>query len=325
MTEALRWCREEGMTTKGHPLVWACRSGVQGWLRGLPVEQTEELSRVRVTNTVRGLTGEIDLWDVVNEPVNVRTWRHKIEAFDDPPDWGIEEEIPAIADYVEQGVPAGPTPRTRRRTLILNEFITIASPRVRDRFCALVRELRLAAHPSPVWGSRPTSRGRSGTRRPRCGRPSTAPRAGLPLHATELTPQSTGKPITGGWRTARGTSRRRRRSPSSWSGAGLRSPGRRLDQLVGAVRPAELAPRRGTPHRGGRTEARLRTAAAPDPGGVDDPPRRADGCRGNPLLPRALRGLRPARHPPGRPGAYASDRVRSREQNRWSFTLGREP
>ena len=24
MSEALRWCREEGITAKGHPLVWAC-------------------------------------------------------------------------------------------------------------------------------------------------------------------------------------------------------------------------------------------------------------------------------------------------------------
>ena len=104
MTEALRWCREEGITAKGHPLVWACRSGIPRWLEGLSVEQTEELSRVRVASIVRGRAGEIDLWDVVNEAVNVRTWRHKIAAFDDPEDWGVEEEIQAIADYVCDGL-----------------------------------------------------------------------------------------------------------------------------------------------------------------------------------------------------------------------------
>jgi endo-1,4-beta-xylanase len=205
MTAALRWCREEGITPKGHPLVWACRSGVPRWLQGLPVEQTEELSRARVTNIVRGLAGEIDLWDVVNEPVNVRTWRHKIAAFDDPDDWGVEDEIPAIADYVDEAFrwarQANPA-----ATLILNEYNTIARPRVRERFLALVRELQTRGTPLSGLGIQ--------AHEPR--EEWYAPEAvwetldafaatGLPLHATELHPQSSGKPITGGWRTGRWT------------------------------------------------------------------------------------------------------------------------
>jgi len=201
MGEALRWCREEGITAKGHPLVWACRSGVPRWLEGLAVEDTEALSRARVQNIVRGLAGEVDLWDVVNEAVNVRTWRHKIEAFDDPNDWGVEEDISEIADYVEQAFrwahEANPA-----ATLILNEYNTIARPDVRQRFVALVRELQargtpvsglgIQAHepreewypPEAVWETLETLAA-----------------TGLPLHATELHPQSSGKPITGGWRT----------------------------------------------------------------------------------------------------------------------------
>jgi GH35 family endo-1,4-beta-xylanase len=201
MSEALRWCREEGITAKGHPLVWACQSGVPRWLEGLPVERTEGLSEARVRNIVGGLAGEVDTWDVVNEAVNVRTWRHKIEAFDDPDDWGVEDEIPAIVDYVDQAFrwaheanPAG--------TLILNEYNTIARPPVRERFVALVRELQsrgtpvsglgIQAHepreewypPEALWETLET-----------------LAVTGLPLHATELHPQSSGKPITGGWRT----------------------------------------------------------------------------------------------------------------------------
>jgi GH35 family endo-1,4-beta-xylanase len=181
--------------------VWACRSGVPRWLEGLPIERTEELSEARVRNIVRGRAGEIDLWDVVNEAVNVRTWRHKIEAFDDPEDWGVEDEIPAIADYVDQAFrwahEANPA-----ATLILNEYNTIARPPVRERFVALVRELQsrgtpvsglgIQAHepreewypPEAVWETLETLAA-----------------TGLPLHATELHPQSSGKPITGGWRT----------------------------------------------------------------------------------------------------------------------------
>jgi GH35 family endo-1,4-beta-xylanase len=201
MSEALRWCRQEGITAKGHPLVWACRSGVPRWLEGLPVEETEALSQARVRNIVRGLAGEIDLWDVVNEAVNVRTWRHKIAAPGDESDWGVEDEIPAIANYVDAAFrwahEANPA-----ATLILNEYNTLARPEVRERFLALVRELRsrgtpvsglgIQAHepreewypPEAVWE---TLEALAAT--------------GLPLHATELHPQSSGKAITGGWRT----------------------------------------------------------------------------------------------------------------------------
>ena len=200
MSDALRWCREEGITAKGHPLVWACRSGVPPWLRGLPEEQTEELLRARVLNLVRGFAGRIDLWDVVNEAVNVRTWRSKIANFDDPNDWDVREEIPAIADYVDPAFrwAHGANPGA---TFLLNEYNTIARPPVRERFLALVRELQargtplsglgIQAHeprehwypPEELWGTLDALAA-----------------TGLPLHITELHPQSSGKPITGGWR-----------------------------------------------------------------------------------------------------------------------------
>jgi GH35 family endo-1,4-beta-xylanase len=113
----------------------------------------------------------------------------------------VEEEIQAIADYVDEAFrwahEANPA-----ATLILNEYNTIARPRVRDRFLALVRELQgrgtpvsglgIQAHepreewypPEAVWETLETLAA-----------------TGLPLHATELHPQSSGKPITGGWQT----------------------------------------------------------------------------------------------------------------------------
>jgi endo-1,4-beta-xylanase len=200
MIDTLRWCREEGITAKGHPLVWACQSGTPAWLKGLPEEETEELLRTRVRNLVRGFAGRIDLWDVVNEATNVRTWRDKIRSFDDPNDWDVQEEIPAIADYVDSAFrwAHGANPSA---TLLLNEYNTIARPPVRERFLALVRALQargtplsglgIQAHeprehwypPEELWATLDALAG-----------------TGLPLHITELHPQSSGKPITGGWR-----------------------------------------------------------------------------------------------------------------------------
>jgi endo-1,4-beta-xylanase len=199
MTDTLRWCREEGIATKGHPLVWACHSGVPAWLKGLPAEQTEELLRARVLNLVRGFASRIDLWDVVNEAANVRTWRDKIRNFDDPNDWDVREEVPAIADYVDPAFrwAHGANPAA---TLLLNEYNAIARPTVRERFLALVRELQargtplsglgIQAHeprehwypPEELWATLDALAG-----------------TGLPLHITELHPQSSGKPITGGF------------------------------------------------------------------------------------------------------------------------------
>jgi hypothetical protein len=75
MTGTVEWALAHGVTLKGHPLAWTHTAGTPQWLRALPVETTEALLQARVTTTVAGLAGTIDLWDVVNEPVNTVTWR----------------------------------------------------------------------------------------------------------------------------------------------------------------------------------------------------------------------------------------------------------
>ena len=54
MLSTIEWCQLNGITTKGHPLVWACRSGTPQWLRKYTPEQTEELLKSRVLNIVSG-------------------------------------------------------------------------------------------------------------------------------------------------------------------------------------------------------------------------------------------------------------------------------
>ena len=201
MLSTLEWCKLNGITTKGHPLVWACKSGTPAWLSGYTVQETEELLKSRVVNIVRGFRGQIDIWDVVNEPINVKTWKNKIAKLDDENDWGVEDQIPEIADYVAAALKwahaANPS-----ATLIVNEFFTLAREKERMRFDALLKELN--ARNAPISG---------------VGIQAHEPREewflpeqvwktfdlfsayGHPIHITELHPQSSGKPITGGWRT----------------------------------------------------------------------------------------------------------------------------
>lgn len=67
LTDMALWARDHGITTKGHPLIWALWS-VPDWAP----EDSDELEKAlqaRVTNIVKEFCGLIDLWDVVNEPV----------------------------------------------------------------------------------------------------------------------------------------------------------------------------------------------------------------------------------------------------------------
>ena len=67
---ALEWALDNGITLKGHPLGWTSPAGTPRWLLGLPPETATDLYRARIQNNVIGYKGKIDIWDVVNEPVN---------------------------------------------------------------------------------------------------------------------------------------------------------------------------------------------------------------------------------------------------------------
>ena len=205
MISTIEWCQLNGITTKGHPLVWACSSGTPQWLRKYNVEETEELLKNRVINIVSGFQDKIELWDVINEPVNVKTWRNKINDMDDPNDWGVEDPIPQIADYVENALNwahrANPG-----ATLLINEYRTIADLKVRERYRILLKELKdrkaplsgigIQAHeprqewfnPEETWKTFDLYAS-----------------LGFTIHITEFHPQSSGVDITGGWRTGKWT------------------------------------------------------------------------------------------------------------------------
>lgn len=64
------WCREHGITVKGHPLVWDHPAGNPRWLPD-DLQEVGRLSRARVTEIVARFKGRIDIWDVVNEAVHL--------------------------------------------------------------------------------------------------------------------------------------------------------------------------------------------------------------------------------------------------------------
>jgi len=191
---AVKWCTENGITTKGHPLVWTDQAGTPKWLAELSPEESENRMLKRVTREVGGFAGTIDIWDVVNEPTHCPAWK-RIGA--KPPAPRSEEEV---FDYIDKAFRAAHEANPKAH-LILNEYFVIARQPDRERFYQLVAELKrrgtpisglgIQAHePREEWFSPEKVR----TTLDRLGE------LGYPLHITEYIPQSAGKPITGGWR-----------------------------------------------------------------------------------------------------------------------------
>lgn len=135
------WCIGNGITLKGHTLVWGARQGRPSWL---PWEDTEEMGRLveaRVRTVVARYKGRVDIWDVVNEPVHTRQFEQVF------PDyvarayrWAREENPDAV--------------------LVINDYDIIGGGSS-DEFFDLVKELidqgvpidaiGLQAHPGTVW------------------------------------------------------------------------------------------------------------------------------------------------------------------------------
>jgi endo-1,4-beta-xylanase len=199
--DTIEWARASGVTLKGHPLVWTHPAGTPRWLRALSVETTETLLRARVTSTVAGLAGTVDMWDVVNEPVNTVTWRMAhAEGRDD--DGARYRAVPVeeVADWIEAHYRAAHAANPRA-SLVLNEFHQVMRPEVRQRFLDLARLLqrrRVPVHALGLQAHEPLDAwlppGELRAALDACAE------LGLPLQVTELIPQSSGKTIAGGWR-----------------------------------------------------------------------------------------------------------------------------
>lgn len=202
--EALDWCRANGITLKGHPLGWTSPSGTPKWLLKLPPQTAEEVYKARIVNNVVGFKGQVDVWDVVNEPVNTVPWETALRDTANTNDFrydvdsvSVESVVPWVEKSFKWAHAANPDAH-----YILNEYFTLAIPKVRERFYQLIKELRnrntplggigIQGHEPREWWFSPVEVYKT---------LDLYQEFGLPIHITELIPQSSGKPITGGWRT----------------------------------------------------------------------------------------------------------------------------
>lgn len=192
-----QWCRENGITTNGHMLVWTRASGVPEWLAPYDAAKRYDLLKARVENVVKDFTGAIDSWVVVNEPINTRIWGN-----DKAPEGKKDEPIDAIVPYVHDAF-VWSRQANPKATLILNEYNLIPTRRTRGRFIELVQKLKQRNTPISVLGIQ--------GHEPLKGRYWYSPaqlwetydelgKFGYPLYITEFLPQSNGTRIEDGCR-----------------------------------------------------------------------------------------------------------------------------
>ena len=208
LQQKLDWCKQNGVTPKGHTIGWTNMSGTPAWLLKLPHAMATDLYKARIHNLVGGFKNQIHMWDVVNEPVTTVPWEKALQdsifgesKIDEGSRYNVkditlEETLPWVENSYRWAKEADP-----KGDFILNEFYVIAKPSVREKFYQLLKTLQqrnapvtgigIQAHePREMWFSPVEIQATFDKYQ----------ELNLPLHITEFIPQSSGKAITGGWR-----------------------------------------------------------------------------------------------------------------------------
>lgn len=167
----IAWCRSRGIRVKGHPLLWDSWMGVPMWMGEGAAQPPPEAQRRHVEAVMRHYAGQVESWEVVNEPANLRGIR-----IDEPYRWARA---------------ADPSAR-----LIVNDY------RVLDTGFPAFHELlaKAIADGVPFDGIGIQAHVPEDKRFPLDGVRETLDRyaaLGKDLHITEFTPASSGKPIAG--------------------------------------------------------------------------------------------------------------------------------
>jgi len=128
------WCKENGITTKGHPLVWTYEAGVPTWLPEDKPDEVKRLMEARVKEIVSRYKGLIDIWDVVNESTHMRTFANM-----------------SVFDYTSEPVrwARGANPQA---LLLVNEYGAIEDPKSAERYFKLLKEMKAAGVPFDAIG-----------------------------------------------------------------------------------------------------------------------------------------------------------------------------
>jgi endo-1,4-beta-xylanase len=198
----IKWCLENNITLKGHPLAWTNPAGTPDWLLKLPGDMATDLLKARIYENVIGYKGKINIWDVVNEAANMIPWEAALNdtSNSDAVRYNTQGiEIEDVAPWVEKAFKWA-NEGNSDGIYILNEYFTLARQDVRERFYQIIKELLkrdtpikgigIQAHePREEWFS-PIEMYKTFDMYSEFN---------LPIHITEFMPQSGGKAITG-WR-----------------------------------------------------------------------------------------------------------------------------
>lgn len=203
--EVVKWCKENGINTKGHPLVWTHEAGTPKWLKNYSSTKSKELLQKRVEKIVSDFKGEIDIWDVINEVIHTVNWEVAMaenKAGKDNRYTGenlMMDKVDFIDSCFRWANIANPGAH-----LIINEFNVVASEEARQDFYSVVKKLLQKNSPVKGIGIQ--------VHEPDRGRYYYSPEQiwktyekyaefDLPLHVTEFIPVSNGDSITGIYKT----------------------------------------------------------------------------------------------------------------------------
>jgi len=163
------WCRAHGIRMKGHPLLWDHRAGVPQWSDGQP---PPEVQKARVQAIIRRYAGTITFWEVVNEATHCHgvpidgpyRWAHEAapSAHLIVNDYSVfDDGQPEFFRFLEEKIAAG----------VPFQGIGIQAHEPRTMWFPIDRVQMILDHYATL---------------------------GKAIHLTEFTPQSAGKPMTGG-------------------------------------------------------------------------------------------------------------------------------
>lgn len=203
--EVVQWCKQNGITTKGHPLVWTHEAGTPKWLNDYSTTESKDLLEKRVKKIVSEFNGEIDIWDVINEVIHTVNWDVAMaenKSGNENRYTGkdlIMEKVSFIDSCFQWAYKANPNAE-----LIINEFNIVASEKARQNFYDVVEKLLQKETPISGLGIQ--------VHEPNQGRYFYSPKQiwetyetysdfNLPLHVTEFIPVSNGDSLKGNYKS----------------------------------------------------------------------------------------------------------------------------
>jgi len=111
--QAVAWCREQGVTPKGHPLMWDYAD--PSWLPR-DFKRIQALAQARVRKIVSRYKGRIDIWDVVNEPTHLGRFGTRLG------EWALSlGAVPYVVMHLKAAREANP-----QALLLVNDYRTDA-------------------------------------------------------------------------------------------------------------------------------------------------------------------------------------------------------